>query len=263
MKDSHRDAEAARFRRRDATQEWRKWYKTKRWWRLRWSVLVRDTFTCRMCGRLDGNTSQLVCDHIEQHGGDEERFWSGPFQTLCKPCHDSTKQGYERGAARPTDIPRSRIPITIVCGPPASGKTHYVQEHWLDGDVLICLDTIMAELSGQHGHQADRRYLPLALARRNAMLRHLADDAEHKRAWFIVSAPEPEERKRWADMLGGSVVTIKADLATCLARIMADPTSEGRTQDRLNAASDWFKRATGVKWTPPKRAIAVDGWPAN
>ena len=75
-----------------------RWYKTARWQKLRWSVLVRDLFTCQMCARLVPETSQLVCDHVEPHRGDEERFWAGPFQCLCKPCHDSQKQREDRAA---------------------------------------------------------------------------------------------------------------------------------------------------------------------
>jgi len=88
--------ERSRSRYRDATQGWRAWYKTARWQKLRWSILTRDLFTCKMCGKIEGQTSQLVCDHIERHGGDEARFWAGPFQTLCKPCHDRDKQKIER-----------------------------------------------------------------------------------------------------------------------------------------------------------------------
>jgi 5-methylcytosine-specific restriction endonuclease McrA len=68
------------------------WYGTHRWQRLRWQVLVRDMFTCARCHRIVADTSQLVCDHIVPHRGDVVRFWAGPFQTLCKPCHDQAKQ---------------------------------------------------------------------------------------------------------------------------------------------------------------------------
>lgn len=88
--------ERGRSQYRDETQPWRRWYKTSRWQKLRWSVLVRDGFQCRRCKRIDGDTSRLVCDHVEPHRGDETLFWSGPFQTLCKPCHDSVKQSEER-----------------------------------------------------------------------------------------------------------------------------------------------------------------------
>jgi 5-methylcytosine-specific restriction endonuclease McrA len=88
----------AESRYRHATQHWQAWYHTRRWQHLRWSVLVRDLFTCRLCHHVIADTSQLVCDHIEPHRGDETRFWAGPFQTLCKPCHDSLKQGLEHSS---------------------------------------------------------------------------------------------------------------------------------------------------------------------
>jgi 5-methylcytosine-specific restriction endonuclease McrA len=78
---------------------WRKWYKTRRWQELRIAIFKRDLFTCRMpkCGRLIGDTSQLVCDHKEPHRGDERRFWDPVnLWTLCKPCHDSVKQAEEQ-----------------------------------------------------------------------------------------------------------------------------------------------------------------------
>lgn len=91
--------ERQRSRYRDSTQHWRAWYKTARWQRLRLRVLLRDQFTCQRpeCGRLIGDTSQLVCDHIRPHRGDAALFWDeGNLQSLCKPCHDVVKQAEER-----------------------------------------------------------------------------------------------------------------------------------------------------------------------
>ena len=76
---------------------WRQWYKTSRWQKLRWSVLVRDQFTCGRCKRVEGDTSNLVADHRRPHRGDETLFWDAAnLWTLCKPCHDSWKQQQER-----------------------------------------------------------------------------------------------------------------------------------------------------------------------
>ena len=81
---------------RDRRHEWRAWYKTKRWRQLRWSVLMRDLFTCRRCGVIEANTSQLVADHIRPHRGDAALFWDeGQIQCLCKACHDGAKQREE------------------------------------------------------------------------------------------------------------------------------------------------------------------------
>ncbi|TCD04266.1 HNH endonuclease [Erythrobacteraceae bacterium CFH 75059] len=79
-------------------QPWRKWYNTARWRRLRWSVLVRDRFTCQLCGRLEGDTARLVADHTRPHRGDERLFWDEyNLQCLCAPCHSGVKQRQEQG----------------------------------------------------------------------------------------------------------------------------------------------------------------------
>ena len=93
--------EAGQSRQRDRDQPIRRNYKTARWQRLRWSVLLRDLFTCRRCRRLEADTSQLVADHIIPHRGDETLFWNDAnLQCLCKSCHDSTKQSEERNGYR-------------------------------------------------------------------------------------------------------------------------------------------------------------------
>lgn len=101
-------------RRDDAS---RAWYKTAAWQRLRWDVLVRDLFTCRMCGwahplsrdaaalvgigrgdLVAGRAPQMVADHIEPHRGSQARFWDpGNLQCLCRRCHDGAKQRFEGG----------------------------------------------------------------------------------------------------------------------------------------------------------------------
>jgi 5-methylcytosine-specific restriction protein A len=72
---------------------WKRWYKTARWRALRLSIFLRDLFTCKKCGHLEGDVSLLVCDHIVPHRGDERLFWDeANLQTLCKRCHDTVKQ---------------------------------------------------------------------------------------------------------------------------------------------------------------------------
>lgn len=93
--------EADRSRLRDAVHAWRAWYKTARWQKLRWQVLVKALFTCAMCNRVEGETSKLVADHKVPHRGDEALFWDeGNLQCLCKGCHDSVKQAQERNQGR-------------------------------------------------------------------------------------------------------------------------------------------------------------------
>lgn len=86
---------------RDRPQPWRKWYKTAKWERLRQSTFLRDLYTCQMkgCGRIEGNTSKLICDHIDPHRGDERKFFDpNNLQTLCLHCHNALKQKEEQAS---------------------------------------------------------------------------------------------------------------------------------------------------------------------
>jgi len=96
-------SEATAMARRDdrsaEAQAYRRLYKTARWQALRMRVLVRDLMTCQVCGKLEGNSAQLVANHIEPHKGDEALFWSeANLAATCKTCHDSAIQRDEKRA---------------------------------------------------------------------------------------------------------------------------------------------------------------------
>jgi 5-methylcytosine-specific restriction enzyme A len=97
-----RDTEAQIDKRRGEANAARSNYKTQKWRRLRWQVLVEALFTCARCGVLRGDdTSQLVADHVVPHRGDEALFWDhANLQCLCKTCHDSVKQSEDRRHGR-------------------------------------------------------------------------------------------------------------------------------------------------------------------
>lgn len=89
--------EAGRTRYRKQSSPWRSWYNTARWQKLRWQVLVDAMFICAMCGKMETQSRNLVCDHKKPHRGNEELFWDrAGLQCLCKSCHDSAKQKEER-----------------------------------------------------------------------------------------------------------------------------------------------------------------------
>lgn len=80
--------------RSDEALAYRAWYKTRRWQRIRTEQLRAEPL-CAMCARQGRVTAATICDHVERHHGDPVKFWSGPFQSLCKPHHDQEKQQIE------------------------------------------------------------------------------------------------------------------------------------------------------------------------
>jgi 5-methylcytosine-specific restriction protein A len=87
---------------------YKRWYKTARWQRLRLEQLRKEPY-CAFC--LPRIVPARICDHVQPHRGDEAKFWAGPFQSLCKPHHDSDKQRIEKGGKPKPNIGIDGWPI--------------------------------------------------------------------------------------------------------------------------------------------------------
>lgn len=232
---------------------------------------------CRHCAQRGIVTPAVTPDHIiplGKGGSDSDEN----IQCLCGACHDaktaldmagmfSTAMGVDvngwptdprhqanggtgklsREYAQrrmPTDLKPSRIPLTVLCGPPASGKSSYLREHQGPNDLVIDLDSIMSGLSGLPEHQTSKEWLAPALEQRNALLRSLHTDTTHDAAWFVISAPDPREREQWARMLRAKLIVLDTPLAECARRIRADPARRGQEGRMLKAAADWWRANT-------------------
>jgi 5-methylcytosine-specific restriction protein A len=79
-------------------------YQNARWRKFRASHLQANPF-CAACRRQGRVKVARIVDHVEPHRGDPIKFWAGPFQSLCKPCHDGAKQSEEQtGRRRGCDV---------------------------------------------------------------------------------------------------------------------------------------------------------------
>lgn len=171
------------------------------WQQARQIVLLEEPL-CRFCAEEGRTTAAEEVDHID---GNSHNNGRDNLRPLCRLCHlqrTARDQAFGKFQWRPEWLKPSLVPLTIVCGPPASGKTTYVASNAGANDLVIDLDVIASRLSGQPMHSWDvQRWLGPAMRQRNEMLGDLARQSVWPEAWLILSEARAKHREWWADTL--------------------------------------------------------------
>lgn len=200
-------------------------------------------------------------DHVvplHRGGVDDETNLQG----LCEMHHrlKTLEEEGHRVTNHPDWLQPSTIPLTIVCGPPCSGKSTLARSSADASDLIVDLDDIMLGLDPAYRPwTGDRSRLDEAIRLRNRMLGSLAQPRAltATRAWFVVSAPTADEREWWKAKLRGDVVLLHPGVEECKrrARLRGTPGA-------ILGIDEWERRSR-EPWVRQraKVPISVDGWP--
>jgi hypothetical protein len=108
--------------------------------------------------------------------------------------------------------------LTVITGPPCSGKTTYLHQHALPGDIKIDFDDLAQALGSavRHGHGEEIRRVTIA-ARSAAIEAAIQAHRRGARAWVVDMAPPPRRLGQY-ERAGARLVTLTADPETLHAR---------------------------------------------
>ena len=218
-------------------------YTTRRWRTFRADFLRRNPL-CAMCQEHGRTTAATIVDHIRPHKGDMALFWSGPFQALCKKCHDyktlHEDGGSEYGHA--SLMPRwlrASDELTVVCGPPAAGKTTYVKQNAAHNDMVIDLDILSVESLGIPLLHATLKQRDGLIRKRNSMLSLFTNGkTTRSKCWLIVTAGTFKQRKYWREK-AGRLVVLDTDKYECKRRIEKRDITDQEKQQLFDAVDRW------------------------
>lgn len=237
-----------------------------KWTKLRQRILERDQYLCRVCYAQGRPTAANQVDHIiPKHldGTDDP----DNLQSICDECHEakSKAERQERNTTRkrvrydakgwpvwpednggvfgysiPDNVKPSGIPVVLVCGPPAAGKSTYIAANAEPGDLVIDFDVYRQRVGGAKWDTRQDIWRK-AFNLRDMDIHSLSRRTEG-RCYLIVTAPKPEERKAWCQALGDvTVELIKTPADVCIERIKADPRRQDAADSQIEAVKNWWR----------------------
>jgi predicted kinase len=133
----------------------------------------------------------------------------------------------------------------IVCGPPGSGKTGYVEQQRKWGDVIVDVDALYQAISGLPCYEKPKSLLDLVLSLRNALLTLLPRYQDRfYNAWIITGGARLESRTRLAlryDACGVRVHVLEVSPGECLRRIGHDPRRADKVREWQELVHKWWR----------------------
>lgn len=135
--------------------------------------------------------------------------------------------------------------VYLVYGAPLSGKTSWVKDNMVEGDLVVDMDSIWQCVSGLERYIKPRRLNAVVFKMRDTLL----DSVKYRlgkwqTAYIIGGYPLTAERERLCREMGAEEVLIDTPKEECLRRLEADEV-RGRLEEYKGFIEEWFERYEG------------------
>lgn len=132
-------------------------------------------------------------------------------------------------------------PISIICGPPGSGKTTHVMQRMRVGDLVIDLDRIWKAISFQPTYEKPEGLLPYVLAVREALYETILTGIDEGHVWIITGGASRIEREHLRQRFNNAeIVIIKTEPQQCACNIAGDECRSDKVEEYRDPIQQWW-----------------------
>lgn len=132
--------------------------------------------------------------------------------------------------------------VYIVYGSPLSGKSTYVRDNILEGDLIVDIDDIWQCISGCDKYIKPEQLKANVFAVRNLLIDNIKFRVGNwSNAYIVGGYPLVSERERLANQLGARLIYIDTPKDVCISRLESNPQSRNITEWR-KYIDDWWEK---------------------
>lgn len=147
--------------------------------------------------------------------------------------------------------------VYLICGPPCSGKSTWVDQHFQDGDIVLDYDAIMQALSRRAVHETLTPAKQMALEMFWAGAKNLPGTSDGRDIdgdiYVVATMPAATQRLSTAREMGADVVLLDPGIDVCLERAQHYPDP----QATVASIQSWYERYTPDPDGPMRHCIVA------
>ena len=195
---------------------------------------------CDYCGRPIANPYDCIAHHCntflteENVNNPEIAFNAENIQLVHHRCHNliHEKLGYKRRE------------VYLIYGSPCSGKSTYLDQVRMPGDLIVDMDLMRQCVSGQPAHVITPALKSIVFGMRDYLMECVRyRRGKWQRAYIVGGFPLQSERERICDETGAVEIYIESTKDQCLSRLEKNPNNRD-IESWKRFIDEWWSRYT-------------------
>lgn len=213
-------------------------YNSGEWRAFRKTMIAKRGNICAHCNIAILDARAIIAHHKQELTPDNIHnpaiaFGEDNIDLICFDCHNKSHKRF--GYAQYEDRH-----VYLVYGPPCAGKSCFVMQHMLRGDLMLDIDIIYSAVSGLSLYDKPQALRQNVFAIRDLLLDQIKTrTGKWGNAWIIGGYPEAYARQQLINELGAEPIFIEATREECLSQAIA---GGNRPQEWQGYINNWFER---------------------